>query len=95
MNKIFEDQISKNVEIYIDDILVKSSRKDDHPKDLEETFRNLREVGIKIKPNKCTFGMKEGKFLGYLISKGKITENPEKIEAILNLSHPRTMKEVQ
>lgn len=48
---------------------------------------------INIKPNKCTFGMKEGKFLGYLISKNEIVANPEKIEVMINLEHPKTMKE--
>lgn len=55
MNKIFKNQIRKNLEVYVDDILVKSLREEDHPKDLEETFQNLQRSRITIKPNKCTF----------------------------------------
>lgn len=95
MDRSFEKQIGKNLEVHVDDILVKSSKEENHPNDLKERFRNLKEAGIKIKPNKSAFGMKEGKFLWYLISKNGIATNPKKIEAIVNLEHPRTMKGVE
>lgn len=67
MDKIFKDQIRRNLEVYEDDISVKSKSGKSHPQDLEETFSNLRKFGVKIKPSKCTFGVKEGKFLRYVI----------------------------
>lgn len=70
------------MEVYVDDILVKSSKEEDHPNDLIETFQNLLEVGKRFKPNKFFLGMKNGKFLGYQISKDGISANPEKVEAI-------------
>lgn len=76
MDKIFVKQISRNVEVYLDDILVKSKIKENHFKDLEETFNNLRKSGVKLKPSKCTFGIKEGKFLENMISPIGIKTKP-------------------
>lgn len=58
MDEVFKNQIKRNLEVYVDDILVKSKSKDSHPQDLEETFKNLRKFGVKLKPEKCTFGVK-------------------------------------
>ncbi len=68
MNWMFHDQIGKNVEVYIDDMLVKSKEEDDHLKDLEETFKTLRKYQMKLNPSKCTFGVSSGKFLGFMVS---------------------------
>jgi hypothetical protein len=68
MNRMFHDQIGKNVEVYIDDMLVKSKEEDDHLKDLEETFNTLRKYQMKLNPSKCAFGVSSGKFLGFMVS---------------------------
>lgn len=95
IDKIFKSQVGRNVEVYVDDILVKSEIEENHIADLEETFSNLKKSGIKLKPSKCTFGIKEGKFLGYMISQKGIKPNPEKIEAVRKLEIPKNIKELQ
>ncbi|KAL0377767.1 UNVERIFIED_CONTAM: Transposon Tf2-12 polyprotein [Sesamum radiatum] len=83
------------MEVYIDDMLVKSVEEQDHIKDLVECFQILETFGMKLNPAKCTFGVRGGKFLGYMISERGIEANPEKINAIMNMSPPRSIKEVQ
>ena len=68
MNKMFAHQIGRNVQVYVDDILVKSLREDDHLGDLKETFDTLRSYNMKLNPNKCAFGVTVGKFLGFMVS---------------------------
>ena len=68
MNKMFAQQIGRNVQIYVDDILVKSRREDDHLKDLKETFNTLRSYNMKLNPGKCTFEVTTRKFLGFMVS---------------------------
>ncbi|KAL2248431.1 UNVERIFIED_CONTAM: Retrovirus-related Pol polyprotein from transposon opus [Sesamum indicum] len=95
VNRMFEDQIGKTMEVYVDDMLVKSSRSHDHIAYLEQTFATLRKFRMKLNPMKCTFGVAGGKFLGYLVSERGIEMNPEKIESILKLKSPTNIKEVQ
>ena len=68
MNKMFAYQIGRNVQVYVGDMLVKSIREDDHLDDLKETFNTLRSYNMKLNPNKCAFGVKAGKFLGFIVS---------------------------
>ena len=91
MNKMFMHQIRRNVQVYIDDMLVKSLREDD----LQETFDILRSYKMKLNPSKCVFGVTVGKFLGFMVSQRGIKVNPEKIRAIMELGPSRTAKEVQ
>ena len=73
VNKVFKDQIGCNMEVYVDDMLVKSVQIPDHVQDLEEAFRTLRQHRMKLNPTKCAFGVTSRKFLGFLISqRGKI-----------------------
>ncbi|GMH18433.1 hypothetical protein Nepgr_020274 [Nepenthes gracilis] len=95
VNKMFEAQIGRNVEVYVDDMLVKSKVTSNHISDLDETFQVLRRHGMKLNPAKCAFGVTSGKFLGFIVSQRGIEANPEKIKAILDLNPPRTIKEVQ
>lgn len=81
-DKIFEGQIGKNIEVYVDDILVKSKVPEEHWHDLKETFQKIRKFGVRLKPEKCTFGVTERNFLEYLISEKGIRAHPEKVEAI-------------
>ena len=68
MNKMFAQQIGRNVQVYVDDMLVKSRREEDHLEDLRETFNTLRSFNMKLNPGKCTFGVTAGKFLGFMMS---------------------------
>jgi len=68
MNKMFAHQIVRNVQVYVDDMLVKSQQEDDHLDDIKETFDTLRSHNMKLNPNKCTFGVIAGKFLGFMVS---------------------------
>ena len=95
MNKMFAHQIGRNVQVYVDDMLVKSLRKDNHLDNLRETFDTLWSYNMKLNPNKCAFGVMAGKFLGFMVSQRGIEVNPEKIRAIMELEPPMTVKEVQ
>ena len=95
MNKMFAHQIGRNVQVYIDDMLVKSLRENDHLNDLQETFDTLRSYNMKLNPSKCVFGVTTGKFLGFMVSQRGIEVNLEKVRAILELEPPRTVKAVQ
>ena len=68
MNKMFANQIERNVQVYVDDMLVKSWREDNHLEDLKETFDTLRFYNMKLNPSKCAFGETAGKFLGFMVS---------------------------
>ena len=90
MNKMFVNQICRNVQVYIDDMLVKSQREDDHLQDLKETFDTLRSYNMKLNPSKCAFGVTTGKFLGFMVSQRGIEANPDKIRAIVEMAPQRT-----
>ena len=83
IQKCLLTQISRNVEAYMDDIVVKSRRGSDLLTDLTETFTSLRRYDIKLNLAKCTFGVPGGKLLGFLVFERGIDTNPEKIGAIL------------
>jgi hypothetical protein len=87
--------IGRNIEAYIDDIVVKSEKHGDLLDDLKETFDNLRKSKMMLNPKKCMFGMSSGKLLGYMVSSRGIDANPKKVEAIKNLQPPQTRKEIQ
>jgi hypothetical protein len=95
MNRTFHDQIGRNVEVYVDDMLVKSKEEDNHLHDLGETFETLRKYQMKLNPSKCAFGVYLGKFLGFMVSQRGIEANPDKIKAILEMQPLKTTKEVQ
>jgi hypothetical protein len=73
----------------------KNTKQENHITDLQETFANFRQAGLKLNPEKCVFGVKKGKFLGYLVSTKGIEANPSKIEAILRMEPPSTKKGAQ
>ena len=68
MNKMFEHQIGRNAQVYVDDMLVKSLWEEDHLGDLQETFNTLRTYNMKLNPSKCAFVVTVGKFLGFMVS---------------------------
>jgi hypothetical protein len=93
--KVLHSQIDRNVLTYVDDIIVKSMKQENHIADLQETFANFRQAGLKLNPKKCIFGVKKGKFLGCLVSTKGIEANPSKIEAILWMEPPNLKKGAQ
>ena len=95
MNKMFTHQIGRNVQVYVDNMLVKSLREDDHLGDLQETFDTLRTYNMKLNLSKCAFGVTAGNFLGFMVSYRGIEVNPEKVRVIMELSPPKAVKEVQ
>ena len=95
VNEMFKKQIGRNVEVYVDDMLVKSRKEKDHLDDLKETFNTLRQYHMKLNPSKCAFGVSSGKFLGFIVSQRGIEANPKKVRAILEMCSPRTTKEMQ
>ena len=95
VNQMFEKKIGRNVEVYVDDMLVKRKKEEDHLDDFRETFNMLKQCSMKLNPSKCAFGVSLGKFLGFMVSQRGIEANPEKVKAILEMSSPRTVKEVQ
>ena len=95
MNKMFAHQIGRNVQVYMDNMLVKSIREDDHLDDLKETYDTLCSYNMKLNLKKCAFGVTTRKFLGFLVSQRGIEVNPDKIKAIMELTLPKNVKEVQ
>ena len=95
MDKMFAHQIGRNVQVYVDDMLVKSLREDEHLSNLQETFNTLRAYKMKLNSNKCVFEVTAGKFLGFMVFQRGIEVNPEKVQVIMELAPPKTVKEVQ
>ncbi|KAL5579951.1 hypothetical protein UlMin_012393 [Ulmus minor] len=83
------------MEVYVDDMLVKSLKVDEHINNLKESFEILRKYKMKINPAKCAFGVTSGKFLGFMVNHQGIEANPAKIQAFLDMESPRKVKEVQ
>jgi hypothetical protein len=90
--KVLASQFGRNVLTYVDDIIVKSIKQENHITNLQETFANFRKVGLKLNPEKCVSGVKKGKFIGCLVSTKGIEANPNKIEAILRMEPPKSRK---
>nr|GEU90916.1 reverse transcriptase domain-containing protein [Tanacetum cinerariifolium] len=95
MDKAFESQIGQNIEVYVDDLGIKSHTEEEMLRDIEETFRTLRNVNMKLNPKKCSFGLAEGMFLGYVVTPEGMKPCPDKTAAVLQLPSPRRIKEVQ
>ena len=95
MSRMFELQLGKNIEIYIDDMVVKSKVVSEHLGDLGTIFEILRRYKLRLNASKCSFGVGLGKFLGYMVIHRGIEVNPDQIKAINNLQPSRNPKEVQ
>ena len=92
---MFVKQIGRNMEVYVDDMLVKSNEELAHLDDLKETFDTVKQYQMKLNLGKCVFGVASEKFLGFMVSQRGIEANPEKVQAIINMASPKTVKEVQ
>ena len=92
---MFQAQLGKMVEVYIDDMVVKSKRSQDHLADLSQIFDILRQFQLKLNASKCAFSVGCGKFLGSLVTRRGIEANPDQIMAIQELQSPTSAKQVQ
>ncbi|XP_057808507.1 uncharacterized protein LOC131022985 [Salvia miltiorrhiza] len=95
MEKNFKEQLAKNISVYVDDMLVRSVRAEDHVSDLEEVFTVIKKHRLMLNPAKCTFGVTTGRFLGYKVTPAGIEVNTDKVKAIMDMTPPRGIKEVQ
>nr|GEZ94675.1 reverse transcriptase domain-containing protein [Tanacetum cinerariifolium] len=95
MDKAFESQMGRNIEVYVDDLVVKSHTEAEMVRDIEETFQTLRKINMKLNPKKCSFGLAKGVFLGYVITPEGIKPCSDKTTVALQLLSPQTIKEVQ
>ena len=95
VNQMFCRQIGRNMEVYVDDMLMKRKKLEQHLDDLRETFDILRKYQMRLNPAKCVFRVSFGKFLGFMVSQRGIKANPEKVKAILDMMSLRSVKEVQ
>ncbi|KAK1609237.1 hypothetical protein QYE76_032910 [Lolium multiflorum] len=94
MQKCLATQIGKNVQVYIDDVVITSKKGATLIEDLKETFDNLDKFCLKLNPTKCSFGV-PAELLGFLVSARGIEANPEKIQAIVAMRKPTKLKEIQ
>ncbi|GJZ93113.1 reverse transcriptase domain-containing protein [Tanacetum coccineum] len=95
VDKTFHGQIGQNLEVYVDDLVIKSRTEDKVVRDIDETFKTLRKINMKLNPKKCTFGVEEGMFLGYQVNTKGIKICPDKVDAVLSLQSPICLKDVQ
>ncbi|GJR58271.1 reverse transcriptase domain-containing protein [Tanacetum coccineum] len=95
VDKAFHKQIGRNLEVYVDDLVIKSRTKDEIIRYIKETFKTLKDINMKLNPKKCTFGVEEGMFLGYKVNNKGIKVCPDKANAVLSLSSLKCLKNVQ
>ncbi|XP_074377973.1 uncharacterized protein LOC141719490 [Apium graveolens] len=95
VNMMFKNQIGRTMEVYVDNMLVKSKEANDHIEHLMEMFNILRGFRMKLNPQKCVFGVESGKFLGFMVNHRGIEANPAKIKALLDMKSPTSVKQVQ
>ena len=94
MQKIFDNVLHKYVECYVDDLVVKTKRREDHLVDLRSVFNDLRKYQLKMNPRKCAFGVISGKFLGFIVRNHSIEIDQFKIKAIQKMPEPKNLREL-
>ncbi|PKI45450.1 hypothetical protein CRG98_034157 [Punica granatum] len=95
MVTLFHDMMHKEIEVYVDDMIAKSKEGEDHLVNLKRLFDGLRKYKLRLNPAKCTFGVKSGKLLGFVVSEKGIEVDPDKVKAIMELPPPSTVREVR
>ena len=95
VNRMFQKQIGASMEVYIDDMLVKSTTAELHIAHLVEAFLILKEYNMKLNSAKCAFGVSTEKFLGFIVNNRGIEANPDKIKVVLDMPSPSSIKTVQ
>ena len=95
VTKMFRPLLGKTMEVYIDDMLIKSKERPDHANHLQHAFDLLRTYGMKLNPTKCTFGVSAGRFLGFMMTQRGIEANPSQLKSILESPAPSSRKDIQ
>ena len=95
VTKMFRPLLGKTMEVYIDDMLIKSKEHSDHATNLQEAFDLLRAYVMKLNPLKCVFGVSADRFLGFMVTQRGLEANPAQLKAILESPAPSSRKEVQ
>ncbi|GJX83276.1 reverse transcriptase domain-containing protein [Tanacetum coccineum] len=95
VDKAFHKQIGRNLDVYVDDLVIKSCTEDEIVRDIEETFKTLREINMKLNPKKYTFGVEEWMFLGCKVNTSGLIVCPDKVDDVLSLPSPKCLKDVQ
>ncbi|GJS03160.1 reverse transcriptase domain-containing protein [Tanacetum coccineum] len=95
VDKAFDKQVDRNLEVYVDDIVIKSRTKEEIVRDIEETFKTLREINMKLNPKKCTFMVEEGMFLGYKVNSKGLKVCQDKVDDVPSLPSLKCLKDVQ
>ena len=95
MVPLFHDMMHREIEVYVDNMIAKSKTKEEHLVNLQKLFERLRKYRLRLNPTKCTFGVKSGKLLGFIVSQKGIEVDPKKVKAILEMPEPRIEKQVR
>ena len=95
VKNMFQKQIGSFMEVYIDDMLVKSVKTELHVNHLAKAFQVLTDYKMKLNPTKCAFGVSARKFLGLIVNSRGIEANPDKIKVVLDMQPPSNTKEIQ
>ncbi|KAA0053189.1 uncharacterized protein E5676_scaffold2510G00420 [Cucumis melo var. makuwa] len=95
MQKLFDDMLHNYVECYVDDLVVKSKRQQDHLKDLKVVFDHLRKYQLRMNPLKCTFGVTSRKFLGFIVKHRENEIDQFKIDAIQKMPKPKSLHDLR
>jgi hypothetical protein len=94
MNLIFHDLLEMFLEVYIDDLVIKSTDFDEHLANLRLTLERMRKYNLKMNPLKCAFSVSVGRFLGFIVHEKGIEIDPKKVESIKNLGEPTCKRDV-
>ena len=92
---LLHDMIHNEVEVYVDDMIMKSKNRENHTINVRKFFERIKEYRLRLNPQKYTFGVIAGKLLGFLVSDRGIEVNPSKIKAILEMPPPKSEKEIR
>jgi hypothetical protein len=95
MVTLFHDMMHKEIEVYVDDMIAKSREGENHVQILKKLFERLRKYELRLNPAKCSFGVKSGKLLGFVMSDKGIEVDPDKVKAIQSMPPPKTKKDVR
>ena len=95
MNSVFHDMIGLSLEVYIDDVVIKSPEEGNHISNLKRAFQRMRQHKLKMNPKKCVFGVQAGNFLGFLVHQRGIEIDKNKAKSIIEALPPRNKKELQ
>lgn len=94
MVTLFHDMIHKEVEVFVDDMIAKSKTEDMHLDHMRKLFSRLRKYKLRLNPTKCTFGVRSGKLLGFIVNQRGIEVDPDKVRTIQDMPPPKIENEV-